>query len=101
MTDVTAADQSTIDDFLSQHSDWRFEDDRLKADFSLADFDTAMEVVTEVAKVAREMDHHPLWTNVYKRLSFSLCTHRADDKVTSLDIEFATRIAAIVTAKSQ
>ena len=82
-----------ITKFTSKYGDWEFEEDCLKAKFVLANFDTAMEVVEMVAKVAREMDHHPLWTNVYNQLSFSLCTHSAGDKVTELDLKLAQKIS--------
>jgi len=91
---ILTADE--IETFLSGHSDWRYENQRLLADYTLPDFATAMSVVTRVANVAEEMDHHPLWTNVYNRLTFSLCTHRTGDTVTELDVALAERISDIV-----
>ena len=83
---------------ISELPSWRFEGDRLKAEFVLADFDTAMKVVNAVADVARELDHHPLMTNVYNRLMFSLCTHGVGDKVTELDVELARRISTVMVS---
>jgi 4a-hydroxytetrahydrobiopterin dehydratase len=91
------ASQPDIESFLQNHPNWSFEEDRLKQSVTLVDFDTAMRVVEKVAEVARAMDHHPLWTNVYTRLSFSLCTHRVGDKVTKLDFELAERISDILS----
>ena len=88
--------EEEIRSFTTENTDWRFENDRLVAEYVLTDFDAAMGVVNKVAEVAREMDHHPLWTNVYNRLTFSLCTHSAGDKVTALDIEMAKKISTII-----
>lgn len=78
--------------------DWRFVNDRLVAEYVMRDFDAAMRVVNAVADVAREMDHHPLMTNVYNRVMFSLSTHEVGDKVTELDVELAKRISEMVAA---
>ena len=96
MSDNNPLRSKDVEEFLNNNSDWRFEEDRLKAEFTLADFDKAMLVVEKVAAAARVMDHHPLWTNVYNKLSFSLCTHSAGDKVTKLDLQLAEEISRIV-----
>ena len=83
-------------DFLTVHQDWRFEENHLKSSFKLADFETAVAVMSEVFKVAARMDHHPRLTNTYDQLDFSLCTHSAGDKVTSYDIALAQEIDLIV-----
>lgn len=88
--------QQEIEDSLSELPEWRFEDDRLKAAFNFTSFAEAMTVINKIAAVCEEMDHHPLMTNVYNRLMFSLCTHRAGDKVTELDIRLAKSISEIV-----
>lgn len=86
-----------IKDFLTTHQDWTFEGDRLKVHFKLLNFETAVIVMNEVAKVATRMDHHPQMTNTFNQLGFSLCTHGVGDKVTSYDIALATEIAGIVS----
>ena len=98
---ITPLEIEEITKFTSEYGDWEFDDDRLKAKFVLVDFDAAMEVVEMVAKVAREMDHHPLWTNVYNQLSFSLCTHSAGDKVTELDLQLAQKISESIQEVSR
>lgn len=96
MNNKTVLSTEEIIKFTNEVADWKFEDDRLKADFALTDFDAAIRVVNGVAAVAREMDHHPLMTNVYNRVIFSLCTHRVGDKVTGLDLTLARRISEVV-----
>jgi 4a-hydroxytetrahydrobiopterin dehydratase len=91
--------QQEIEELLSELPEWRFEDDRLKAAFNFTSFAEAMMVINKIAAICEEMDHHPLMTNVYSRLMFSLCTHRAGDRVTELDIELAKRILELIKSK--
>lgn len=55
--------------------------------------------MTRVAIVAEKMDHHPLWTNVYNRVSFELSTHDAGDVVTELDHKLAKEIDQLANQK--
>jgi len=71
---------------------WMEENNRLKKSFQFKDFKEAFGFMTKVALVAEKMDHHPLWTNVYNRVSFELCTHDAGDVVTELDRKLAAAI---------
>jgi 4a-hydroxytetrahydrobiopterin dehydratase len=95
------AELEAIEKFVVENPDWKYEDNRLKATFVMADFDEAVWVFNEVARGAAAMDHHPLITNVYNRLIFSLCTHSAGDTVTELDFELARRISVIVKSKGE
>ena len=56
-----------------------------------------MQLVTDVAEVAEEMDHHPDIDIRWRTVSFFLVTHSAGG-VSQLDIEFAHRIAALADA---
>lgn len=85
-----------IKDFLAVNPDWTYETDKLKATFSLSDFETAVHVMNKIFVAATQMDHHPRLTNTYNKLELSLCTHSAGDKVTSFDIELAREISRIV-----
>lgn len=87
--------------FVASDDNWTYEDDCLKTAFQFATFEEAIEVVNKVAAVCSEMDHHPLMTNVYNQLTFSLCTHRVGDKVTELDVALAERISEIMTSHKE
>jgi 4a-hydroxytetrahydrobiopterin dehydratase len=56
-----------------------------------ADFDVAWAFMNQVAEIAREMDHHPNWSNVYNRVEISLQTHDAGG-ITETDLVFAQRL---------
>ncbi|MDP9396071.1 MAG: 4a-hydroxytetrahydrobiopterin dehydratase [Actinomycetota bacterium] len=60
------------------------------------DFPTAVRIVSDVAEVAEEMDHHPDIDIRYRTLRFSLCTHSVGHAVTQLDVELAHRVETIL-----
>jgi len=61
---------------------------RLCRDYIFADFRGVMVFMNAVAEIIEELDHHPEWTNNYKKLSVRLMTHSVGD-VTDKDIELA------------
>jgi len=71
---------------------WEERNNRLTKTFQFKDFVEAFGFMTRVALVAEKMDHHPLWTNVYNRVSFELSTHDAGDIVTDKDRKLAKEI---------
>ena len=71
---------------------WEEKNNRLTKTFQFKDFVEAFGFMTKVALVAEKMDHHPLWTNVYNRVSFELSTHDAGDIVTDKDRKLAKEI---------
>jgi 4a-hydroxytetrahydrobiopterin dehydratase len=57
-------------------------------DYEFPDFGRAMAFMTAVAVRAERMDHHPEWSNVYRKVSVRLTTHSAKG-LTELDFELA------------
>ena len=74
---------------------WTEKDNRLKATFNFEDFSQAFAFMTEVAIVAEKQNHHPEWSNVWNKVSFSLCTHDAGNTVTEKDRRLAYAIDRI------
>jgi 4a-hydroxytetrahydrobiopterin dehydratase len=74
--------------------EWVYEKGAIKRDFEFADFTEAFSFMTSVALLAEKADHHPEWSNVYKRVSISLNTHSAGG-ITSLDFDLAGKIDAV------
>ena len=64
---------------------WIEKNNRLTKTFQFKNFIEAFSFMTRVAIVAEKMDHHPLWTNVYNRVSFELSTHDAGDVLLIFD----------------
>ena len=71
---------------------WEEKNNRLTKTFQFKDFIEAFGFMTRVAILAEKMNHHPLWTNVYNRVSFELSTHDAGDVVTDKDRKLSQEI---------
>ena len=56
--------------------------------YNLGTFAAAFALMSEVAKQAEIMDHHPDWSNSYNRLQICLTTHSVG-AITLKDIELA------------
>lgn len=75
---------------------WVEENNCLKKDFKFKDFTQAFGFMTKVALIAEKMDHHPMWTNVYNRVTIELSTHDAGNVVTDKDRKLAVAIDQLV-----
>lgn len=73
--------------------DWIVEGNAIKASFEFDNFRTAFAFISMVAFEAEAQDHHPTWTNCYKRVDFSFSTHSVGNKITNLDIQMAKLIS--------
>lgn len=74
---------------------WVEKDNALHATFEFKDFKKAFAFMTEVAFEAELQHHHPLWTNVYNRVSIQLSTHDAGNIVTEKDQRLAKAITKL------
>lgn len=68
--------------------------DAIWRSFAFADFGEAFAFMTRVALVAEKMDHHPEWSNVYRRVEVTLSTHEAGG-LTGRDVRLAEAIDRI------
>ena len=71
---------------------WQVGDGTIERTWDFADFRAAFAFMTRVAVDAEELDHHPDWSNVYRRVTIRLSTHEAGNRVTERDLELAARI---------
>jgi 4a-hydroxytetrahydrobiopterin dehydratase len=71
---------------------WTEKNNSLYRKFEFENFSEAFAFMTRVALEAEKMDHHPLWTNVYKTVEIWLSTHDAGDVVTAKDKKLAKAI---------
>lgn len=74
---------------------WRHDQQRgaIAREFVFADFAQAFAFMTRVALEAEKRNHHPEWSNVYKRVTITLTTHDAGG-LTERDFELARVIDA-------
>jgi 4a-hydroxytetrahydrobiopterin dehydratase len=56
--------------------------------FAFRDFNEAFGFMARVALVAEKLNHHPDWSNSYKKVEVTLSTHDAGG-VTDLDVKLA------------
>ena len=72
---------------------WGFSNDKIyiQKTFEFKNFIEAFSWMGRVAFIAESLNHHPNWTNVYKRVDVSLSTHDVGG-LTELDLEFANLI---------
>ena len=94
MTRPQALDAATLDARLADHPGWRLEGGKLHRVFEFADFVTAFGFMSQVAILAEKLDHHPEWSNVYRKVTVDLVTHDAGG-VTGLDFELAAHMDRI------
>ncbi|HSB40756.1 MAG TPA: 4a-hydroxytetrahydrobiopterin dehydratase [Methylomirabilota bacterium] len=72
---------------------WAVKDGKLHRELTFPDFTQAFAFMSDVAREADGLDHHPEWCNVYNRVVIDLTTHDAGG-ITALDFELARRAQA-------
>jgi 4a-hydroxytetrahydrobiopterin dehydratase len=87
-------DEETIARRLGEHPNWTLGDGALHRSFVFRDFVDAFGFMTRVALLAERADHHPDWSNAYKRVEIALSTHDAGG-LTDKDFELAAEIDAL------
>nr|WP_246736298.1 4a-hydroxytetrahydrobiopterin dehydratase [Enterovirga sp. DB1703] len=67
---------------------WSGDERRIAKIFTFASFPQAIAFMVEVAFFCEAANHHPDWTNTYRRVSVELTTHDAG-RVTEKDLRLA------------
>lgn len=88
-------DAEALDEAMGSLPGWELVDGRLRRVVELGDFTEAFAFMTRVAFWAEAMNHHPEWSNVYRRVTIDLVTHDAGG-ITHLDVELARRISTLL-----
>jgi 4a-hydroxytetrahydrobiopterin dehydratase len=81
---------------LRRLPEWRASEkgDAIVRTFTFGDFNEAFGFMARAALVAEKMDHHPDWSNSYRKVEVSLSTHDAGG-VTDNDIKLAAAMDKI------
>ena len=69
---------------------WSVKAGKLHRELTFGDFTQAFAFMSDVAREADALDHHPEWFNVYNRVVIDLTTHDAGG-ITALDFDLARR----------
>jgi len=67
---------------------WSVQAGKLHRELTFADFTQAFAFMSDVAREADALDHHPEWFNVYKTVDVTLSTHDAGG-LTDRDVKLA------------
>lgn len=68
--------------------------DAIAKSFVFGNFVEAFGWMTRVALWAEKWNHHPEWSNVYRTVEVTLCTHDVDG-LSQLDVRLATKMDAL------
>jgi 4a-hydroxytetrahydrobiopterin dehydratase len=85
-------DELTI--WLAKHDTWQGDQNGISTTWKFKDFSAAIAFMQDAVEMIESHNHHPEWTNVYNRLSVTLTTHDAGNRVTALDLTVATELEA-------
>jgi 4a-hydroxytetrahydrobiopterin dehydratase len=84
---------------LQSRPEWNLEHDKLHRVFEFANFVEAFGFMSQIAILAEKMDHHPEWSNVYRRVEVFLTTHDAGG-ISELDFELAEHMDRLAPARA-
>lgn len=92
---IRRANEHEIEAALQRLDDWSLRDGKLHRVFEFSDFVEAFGFMARVALLAERHDHHPEWSNVYRRVEIDLTTHDAGG-ISERDLAFAAAIDTLV-----
>lgn len=75
---------------------WIENENGMTRHFEFQNFDEAWGFMSEVALLAKAMNHHPEWSNSYNKVSITLKTHDAKNRITALDKALASKIDQLI-----
>jgi 4a-hydroxytetrahydrobiopterin dehydratase len=81
-----------LQDWLSSHPQWVQDGDQIRCNLTFKNFVQAFGFLSQIAILAEKHDHHPAIHNVYNRVTVSLNTHDAGNKITDRDLNLAQAI---------
>jgi 4a-hydroxytetrahydrobiopterin dehydratase len=85
---------------LAALPEWTVKDGKLHRELTFPDFTQAFAFMTDVAREADALDHHPEWFNVYNRVVIDLATHDASG-ITTLDFDLARRAEDLARGRAR
>lgn len=90
-------DRGALAEAMSELPDWRLDEtgSSISRSLTFKTFNAAFSFMTSVALEAERQDHHPDWSNSYKKVDIRLTSHDAKG-VTIRDIRLAKAIDALV-----
>ncbi|MCH9853354.1 MAG: 4a-hydroxytetrahydrobiopterin dehydratase [Alphaproteobacteria bacterium] len=90
--------QQQIADVLAQSPSWQYDEARKAFCFSYKfdSFSAAFAMMTRIAMLAEQYQHHPDWFNSYQKLDIAFTSHDVGG-VTARDVAMVQKIDALFT----
>ena len=90
--------QQEMNDVLAQYPAWHYDEARKAFCFSYKfnNFSAAFAMMTRIAMLAEQYQHHPDWFNSYRKLDIALTSHDVGG-VTMRDADMVQKIDALFT----
>ncbi len=70
--------EAQVLEFIAENPRWSLQENKLLREFVFTDFVTAFGFMTQAALIAERSNHHPDWSNVYKKVLVNLTTHEVN-----------------------
>ncbi|MFE7181564.1 4a-hydroxytetrahydrobiopterin dehydratase [Streptomyces erythrochromogenes] len=90
--------QKEIEDRLRELPGWAFEDDRIIRTYRLGTHFAASALVSHIASIQEELNHHSDLTLGYNTVRLSVNSHDAGGVVTENDFALAERVESLAPA---
>ena len=78
------------------HNEWDINAERLQRTYVLASFPEAIDFMAACVQCIEDMDHHPVWTNRYRKVIVELQSHDVGH-VTDRDYALARELDLVFT----
>ncbi len=89
--------QQEINDVLAQFPSWHYDEVRnaFCCSYKFKNFSAAFAMMTRIAMLAEQYQHHPDWFNSYRKLDIALTSHDVGG-VTMRDVDMVKKIDALL-----
>lgn len=75
MPENIQATKEQLLDFFANNPHWSLQENKLHREFVFNDFVMAFGFMSQIALIAERYNHHPEWSNIYKKVTVNLTTH--------------------------
>ena len=76
---------------------WNEENNQLTKTYEFENFLEAMKWMQNASQEIEKLNHHPVWTNKYNKITVYLTTHEAGNKITEKDYQLAKILDTLST----
>ncbi len=75
---ISKASEPQVSEFIEENKQWSLVNNQLHREFIFNNFVSAFGFMTQAALIAERLNHHPEWSNVYKKVVVNLTTHEVN-----------------------